>query len=92
MPWSVPDVMLVICPYLHVHQAQDLHTHMSVHLKHFVELAHLEKHGGIKVASLELPPTGVTTHHRPDIDVCHWFATSRYKQLDARCPCQNVSA
>ena len=29
---------------------------MGVHLKHLIELAHLEQHCGIKVASLELPP------------------------------------
>lgn len=68
------------CAYPHVHQAQDLHAYMSVHLKHFIELAHFEEHGRIKVAGLKLPPAGVAIH---DIHItCH----KRVQQLDAQCP------
>ena len=30
---------------LHVDQAQDLNANMCIHLKHLIELAHLEQHG-----------------------------------------------
>lgn len=50
--------------HLHVHQAEDLYTHMGVHLKHFIKLAHLEQHGGVKVACLEFPPGQVWQHVR----------------------------
>ena len=42
---------------LHVDETQYLNANMSIHLKHLIELAHLEQHGAVKMASLELPPT-----------------------------------
>lgn len=53
---SCTDLQTNRYTHLHVNEAQDLNTDMCIHLKHLIELAHLEQHGAVKVLGFELPP------------------------------------
>ena len=43
-------------PYPHVGETEDLTASVRIHLKHLIELAHLEEHHRIPMLALELPP------------------------------------